>query len=119
MAEEAKPVTARIRILDKDYTVRCRPEEEGALQESARYLSGRMEDAQASGRSLSHDRVAVMTALNITFEYLKLRQEKETLEATFNEGLERIVNRLAGAADTQAAAASASAPRSDPPFEID
>lgn len=93
MAGESVPTT--IRILDKEYSVRCPPEEEDALQESARYLSGKMAEARASGRSLSQDRVTVMTALNIAFEYLKLRREKETLEAELTDDIHRIASKLA------------------------
>ena len=88
-------VATRISILEKEFAVRCQPEDRGALQESARYLAERMAEAKANGRSLSHDRVTIMAALNITFEYLKLRQEKEALEAELNEGIHRIASKLA------------------------
>ena len=93
MSDQA--VATRISILDKEYAVRCRPEEQSALQESARYLAAKMAEAKSSGRSLSHDRITIMTALNITSEYLKLRQEKEALEAALAEDIHRIASKLA------------------------
>ena len=89
------PMATKVRIFDKEYAVRCRPEEQSALQESARYLTERMEEAKSSGRALGHDRIAIMTALNIASEYLKLRQEKETLEAALAEDIHRIASKLA------------------------
>ena len=101
----SEPVATKVHILDKEYAVRCPPEEQSALQESARYLSERMEEAKSSGRALSHDRIAIMTALNIASEYLKLRQEKEALETALAEDIHRIASKLA----------SSSARRSPPP----
>ena len=101
----SEPVATKVHILDKEYAVRCLPEEQTALEESARYLTERMEEAQSTGRALSHDRIAIMTALNIASEYLKLRQEKEALEAALAEDVHRIASKLA----------SSSARRSTPP----
>lgn len=91
----AESVPTRISILEKEYSVLCRPEERDALEESARYLNTKMAEARSGGRSLSHDRVTVLTALNITFEYLKLRQEKEALETALAENIHRISTKLA------------------------
>lgn len=91
----SEPVATKIHILDKEYAVRCRPEEQNALLESARYLTERMEEAKSSGRALSLDRIAIMTALNIASEYLKLRQEKAALEAALAEDIHRIASKLA------------------------
>ena len=93
MAEE--PVATRISIRDKEYAVRCRPGEQSALQESARYLTEKMAEAKSSGRALSYDRITIMTALNIASEYLKLRQEKEALETALAEDIHRIASKLA------------------------
>ena len=90
-----EPVATRVHILDREYAVRCRPEEQTVLRESARYLTEKMAEAKSSGRALSHDRIAIMTALNITSEYLKLRQEKDALEAALAEDIHRIATKLA------------------------
>ncbi len=90
-----EPVSTKVNILDKEYAVRCRPEEQTALQESARYITEKMVEAKSGGRALSHDQITIMTALNITSEYLKLRQEKEALEAALAEDIHRIASKLA------------------------
>lgn len=100
-----EPVATKVNILDKEYAVRCRPEEQGALEESARYLTEKMAEARSGGRSLSHDRIAIMTALNITSEYLKLRQEKEALEAALAEDIHRIASKLASSLARRSTAA--------------
>ena len=103
MASESVPT--RISILEKEYSVLCPPEERGALQESARYLSTKMEEAKSGGRALNQDRITVMTALNITFDYLKLREEKQALETALAESIHRISAKLASSSARRAPAA--------------
>ena len=88
------PVATKIVVMDREYSVRCSPEEQTALKESARYLTERMTEARGSGRSLSHDRITIMTALNIASDYLRLQREKEALESSLAEDLDRIALKL-------------------------
>jgi cell division protein ZapA len=64
-----------IRLLDKEYTVACPPEEREGLLESARLLDRKMREIRTGGKVLGSERVVVMAALNIIFELL---QEKES-----------------------------------------
>lgn len=68
-----QPQPVDISILDKEYRVTCPPDEREALERSARYLDGKMREIRHTGRVIGNDRVAVMAALNITHELLKLR----------------------------------------------
>lgn len=61
----------KIRILDKEYLVACPPEEESALQASARHLSDKMTEIRRSGKVVGVDRIAVMAGLNIAHEALE------------------------------------------------
>ena len=61
----------KIRILDKEYLVACPPEEETALQASARHLSDKMMEIRKSGKVVGVDRIAVMAGLNIAHEALE------------------------------------------------
>ena len=71
--------TARInvRILDKDYLVACPHEERSALLDSAELLNAKMREIRDNGKIVGADRIAVMAALNLANEVLKLR-EKDT-----------------------------------------
>ncbi|MDM7322317.1 MAG: cell division protein ZapA [Gammaproteobacteria bacterium] len=62
-----------ISILDKEYRVACPPSEREALERSARFLDGKMREIRHTGKVIGNDRVAVMAALNITYELLQLR----------------------------------------------
>lgn len=64
-----------VSILDREYQFTCTPEERAALKEAAELLDGRMREVKASGNLMTLERVAVMTALNMSDEILKLRQD--------------------------------------------
>ncbi|AMN46673.1 hypothetical protein ACG33_06100 [Steroidobacter denitrificans] len=71
-----------IRILEKEYQVACLPEERSALLDSAEYLNARMREIRDTGNIVGLDRVAVMAALNLSNELLKMRAREEApLEA--------------------------------------
>jgi len=78
---DARQVT--VHILDKEYRVACRPEEEQALFDAARYLNGKMQEIRDRGRVIGIDRIAVMAALNLAHEVLQsqagTRQETEAV----------------------------------------
>lgn len=60
--------TVSIRILDKEYQVNCPPEEKDALLKSASYLDERMRTIRNSGTVIGLERIAVMAALNLTYD---------------------------------------------------
>lgn len=68
--------TARvsIRILEKEYQVACPTEERTDLLDAAEYLNGKMREIRESGAVMGLDRIAVMAALNLSNELLKLKR---------------------------------------------
>ena len=64
------PQPINISILDKDYKVACPVGEQPALLASAKYLDGKMREVRDSGSIIGSERIAVITALNITNELL-------------------------------------------------
>lgn len=66
---------ATVRILDREYQVMCTPAERRGLMEAALYLDGQMREIRESGRLSSVEKIAVMCALNMADELLKLRQQ--------------------------------------------
>ena len=63
--------TVTVRILDKDYQVACPPEQEAQLLVSAKYLDKQMRGIRDSGKVIGLERIAVMAALNISYELLQ------------------------------------------------
>lgn len=60
----------QIRLLDKEYTVACPPEEREGLLESARRLDNKMREIRSRGKIVGTERIVVMAALNVIYELL-------------------------------------------------
>ena len=79
-----EPVAVTVRILDKEYRVSCGPDEQEGLRESSRMLDRRMREIRQTGRVVGTDRIAVMAALNIAYELIKIQnnqlQDEQDLE---------------------------------------
>lgn len=66
-----QPNTVTVKILEKEYQVACPAEQESELVVSARYLDKQMRGIRDSGKVIGLERIAVMAALNISYELLK------------------------------------------------
>jgi cell division protein ZapA len=62
--------TVVVTILDKEYQVACPAEQKAALRDSARYLDEQMRKVKQGGKIIGSERIAVMSALNISYELL-------------------------------------------------
>lgn len=82
MAEESIQIT--VRIMGREYTVSCPPEEHESLVASAEMLNSRMSAIRKRGKALGTERIAVMTALNLARELRENggsgKQDKATRE---------------------------------------
>ena len=76
-----KAVRVSVRILEKEYQVACLPEERSELLDSAEYLNLKMREIRDGGNIIGLDRIAVMTALNLANELLKLKRQGAGSEA--------------------------------------
>lgn len=62
-----------VTISGKEYQIACPEEEKASLIASAAMLNDNMEQIRATGKVVGLDRVAVMAALNIANELIKLQ----------------------------------------------
>ena len=62
--------TVTVTILDKEYQVACPEEQEADLIASAKYLDKQMRSIRETGKVIGLERIAVMAALNISYELL-------------------------------------------------
>lgn len=63
-----------ISIMGRDFSVACPPNEQEDLLEAARFLDKNMKDIQKTGKIIGAERCAIMAALNITNDLLKLQK---------------------------------------------
>jgi len=63
-----------ISIMGRDFQVACPSAEQDDLMEAARYLDKSMKEIQKTGKIIGAERCAIMAALNITNDLLKLQR---------------------------------------------
>ena len=63
-----------VRILEKEYFVACPYEERSDLLDSAEFLNSKMREIRDSGKVVGLDRIAVIAALNLANELIKVRK---------------------------------------------
>jgi cell division protein ZapA len=73
-------VRVSVRILEKEYQVACLPEERSELLDSAEFLNAKMREIRDGGNIVGLDRIAVMAALNLSHELLKLRNRGDATQ---------------------------------------
>ena len=62
-----------VSIMGREYRVACKPDERQELLDAVAYVDSQMREIRDSARQNNAERVAVMTALNIAHELLKVR----------------------------------------------
>ncbi len=83
------PNMVAINIMDKEYQVSCPPEEQQALINSARVLDRRMREIRKTGSVIGLERIAVMAALNLSYDLLNAESRVQEAEAQ-NRDLSRL-----------------------------
>ncbi|NKI36060.1 cell division protein ZapA [Wenzhouxiangella sp. XN79A] len=92
----AEPELVSVRILDREFKVMCQPGERRGLMEAALFLDGQMREIRESGKLTSMEKIAVMCALNLADELVKLRQESADRREQVDQRLLDLAGRLDG-----------------------
>lgn len=85
-------VAVTVKILDKDFTIGCPPDEKANLLESAKYLNEQMEKVRDAG-VIGTDKIAIMASLNITRDFLKDKTIAHNYDA-LSSGLNTLLDQL-------------------------
>ena len=85
-----------VRILEKEYLVACPHEERSALLDSAELLNTRMREIRDSGKVVGLDRIAVIAALNLANELIKLQNRDQRNEAELGNRVRALRDRIEG-----------------------
>jgi cell division protein ZapA len=83
-----------IRLLDREYQIKCPAEKLADLQEAATYLDSKMRQAQENGKTLGIDRLIMIAALNITSEMVSLKRQKDCYIDNMNLRIQEIQNKI-------------------------
>lgn len=98
---ETAPEPISVTILDREYQFACPPEERTALKEAAAYLDERMLSIKGEGRLMALERIAVMTALNLSDELLKLQKLEKHRKQTVDSRIRMLADELEDALEDQ------------------
>ena len=89
------PHTVTVKILDKEYQVACPEDQEAELIVSAKYLDKQMRGIRDTGKVIGLERIAVMAALNISYELLQASGHGDNHEgAAGGESVNRLNRKL-------------------------
>ena len=94
---EKEPAQVTVRILEKEYFVSCPQDERTDLLDSAEYLNKKMREIRDSGKVVGADRIAVMAALNMANELLRLRKQDQDLQGGVTGRVKHMRERVEGA----------------------
>lgn len=82
-----------ILVLDKEYQVHCPPDQREALVRAALELDQRMRTIRQGGNVIGLERIAIMAALNLSYDLLDAQHRVSEGEAN-SEDLERLDNKV-------------------------
>lgn len=94
---EDRVARVSVRLLDREYQVACPADERSALLDSAEYLDAKMREVRDSGKVVGLDRIAVISALNLANELLKLRRNGSSIDADLGAKLQKLRERVESA----------------------
>jgi cell division protein ZapA len=83
-----------VRILDKEYTVKCPPDERTDLLDSAEVLNAKMLEARDAAGVVGLDRIAVIAALNMASDLLHAQARDRLIEGDVSARLKTISDRV-------------------------
>jgi cell division protein ZapA len=94
---EDRVTRVSVRLLDREYQVACPAEERSDLLDSAEYLDAKMREVRDSGKVVGLDRIAVISALNLANELIKLRRNGSSVDAELGTKLQKLRERVESA----------------------
>lgn len=92
MSDQASPV--KVNILDKEYLISCTDEERDQLRLAVDMLNKQMQEMKRSGNVIGTERIAVMTALNMTHELLAYKQKNQVYTSKIDSTLKRLQGKI-------------------------
>ena len=89
-----------LRLIDREFLIACSPEERDGLLEAAGFLDRKMRELRANAKAPSFERLAVLTAISVTHEFLALRKQHDGQERRLSDGLATLRSKLDAALDS-------------------
>ncbi len=90
-------INATVDILNKQYSVRCPEASLPDLQKAAALLNEKMTEVLSSGKVMQPERVAVISALNIAYQFFDAKRQQETLVNLIQERVGQLQDKVQAA----------------------
>ena len=94
---DKEPAQVTVRILEKEYFISCPQDERAALLDSAEYLNKKMREVRDTGKVVGADRIAVIAALNMANELLRLRKQDTEIQGAVSGRVKNMRERIENA----------------------
>jgi cell division protein ZapA len=94
---DKEPAQVTVRILEKEYFISCPQDERAALLDSAEYLNKKMREVRDTGKVVGADRIAVIAALNMANELLRLRKQDAEIQGAVSGRVKNMRERVENA----------------------
>ncbi|HZX72307.1 MAG TPA: cell division protein ZapA [Rhodanobacter sp.] len=91
-----------LRLIDREFLIACAPEERDGLLEAAGYLDRKMRELRAHAKAPSFERLAVLTAISVTHEFISLRKQHDGQSQRVTDGLASLRSKLNAALENDA-----------------
>lgn len=83
-----------VTLLDKEYIIGCSEDEKSELIASANYLNTKMIEQRDTGKVVGSEKIAVMAALNVTNEYLRMSSQSKSEKEDYRINISRISEKI-------------------------
>ncbi len=90
-----------VTILDRNYTIKCPPEEAQALYQAANYLDAQMRKAGQATGNFNAEGLAVVAGLNVCHELMSFKKQSGNGGDALNQRVKDLEQRIEEALDVQ------------------
>lgn len=87
-------ISTTIEILGKPYPIRCPEEELPGLQQAADLLNQKMNEVKESGKAINLERIAIITALNVTYQLLQTDKQQTSVVDKINDRIAALYKKI-------------------------
>jgi cell division protein ZapA len=84
----------KVTILNNEYLIGCKEDEKEELMLSVDFLNQKIEEQSAKAKNSGNENTAVLVALNITNEHLKLRKENLIISKMIDQRVSQMQEKI-------------------------
>lgn len=86
--------TVTVKLLGRDFQVKCPPDKVVDLQNAAVYLDAQMREVANTGKVQSLDRIAAIAALNVVYDLKSEKKQSHSFMETISNRIQNLHNKI-------------------------